>query len=134
MSKTMANDLCDFCGNSAHYSTWQNFYWGKLGSTEIKRKKIYTCQICHENAEIYTEIKIKKDPMPNKLTPSDIYALMGKNRISPICGVSHDQAKEKLVSLNLLTAGGDLTEGGRMLVEALCLTPLPVQKWVMPNE
>lgn len=27
----------------------------------------------------------------------------------------------------------ELTDGGRMLVDALCSVPFPVQKWVMPE-
>lgn len=33
---------------------------------------------------------------------------------------------------NGMTEEWALTEGGKMLVEALCKTPIPVKKWCMP--
>lgn len=80
--------------------------------------------------------------MTNKLTPLDIEVLLHAYNDDrgytphPTNKLKFDALqnlfKYKLVE-EVSVACYILTTGGRMLVEALCSTPIPVQKWVIPG-
>jgi hypothetical protein len=84
--------------------------------------------------------------MINKLTPFDIMVLTTHHHLSgKLLEVISDKIVDsirKLISLGLMiennlgngTWNRTLTEGGNLLIEKLCSTPIPIQKWVMPDK
>ncbi len=134
----MSNDLCERCNNClAEYDIVTHYCYGMVDG--IKTHKDVRQRLC---GECYRQDKesIKKDPMPNKLTPIEIEALMRLDGIRQlgVFGISDAiiSATKNLIAKGLVVEEDSeriLTERGRILVEALCLTPLPIQKWVMPG-
>lgn len=77
------------------------------------------------------------------MTPNDIEVLLHCH----VCPNPHprkgapavDEAIDMLLRRGMIThsVGGEYyttTEGGRMLVDALCNTPFPIKAWVMPEK
>lgn len=132
----MSNDLCDNC--EKYVAIYRN---KKPYSHGIMRQRCEKC-LLNETLRPNDFEPIKNDLMPNKLTPLDVFMIMsvfvhGEPLNIPDCNPLTNVENESIrniIALGLMDAHYKLTEGGRMLVEALCSTPLPVQKWVMPNE
>lgn len=141
----MANDLCDICKLCDERKT--------VPFPFINTEYRNICGICiYVNANnIKSNLEpIKKDSMPNKLTPLDMLIIFsvachGRPLSIPGCDSlilqEEKRAMFKLIELRIVVHSGDmrdsdyeLTEGGKLLVEALCSMPLPVQKWVMPEK
>lgn len=84
--------------------------------------------------------------MPNKLTLLDLQILLHYFECQTPFPYSSNSAQKSILMFmknGLMTSTSNengmnvnckLTEGGRILVEALCSTPLPVQKWVMSEK
>lgn len=70
------------------------------------------------------------------MTPLQIEILMCINEKQDLPSGTRFQDVESLRAEELLPKEYlyPLTERGRVYVEALCKVPLPVQKWVMPEE
>lgn len=123
-NKLYLNELCKKCNS-------------KLESMKVHGTHLIVCNQCFT--------VVREDPMPNKLTPLDIRILLHYYTTTGIPYPNNEfdaviNAQNNFVSLGLLNAcpgiNGEITlsEGGKLLVEALCKTPIPVQKWVIPGK
>lgn len=124
----MANDLCENCNK---YEWFFTLHFPCLPGQESSKK---VCQDCHWK---YINLNNGDLPMPNKLTPEDIWILthisLRPHVMTADNGTEENMSTIKLRGLGLITYDNLLTEGGQLLVEALCSTPLPVQRWMMPR-
>lgn len=141
----MENELCCRCKKNP-YSVDLPFIKGNIfdGVFNNKAKPVFSVdKICIECYKKQTEEQ--KEPMTNKLTPLDIRILLHYYTTTGIPYPNNEfdaviNAQNNFVSLGLLNAcpgiNGEITlsEGGKLLVEALCKTPIPVQKWVIPGK